>query len=235
MRAAIVFDMDGVLADTERLKFRAHRAACEAMGGGLDADTYRREMGGVHEEVVRAFLAASELETTHDAVEDYETRFQDAYRRLLTSDFRAMPGAREVLAACRTQERPLALVTSSEGWMAGTVLDRLGARDAFRAVVTADDVRNEKPHPEPYRRARRALAASGRAAVAVEDTRAGVASAAAAGLPVLVVRHDFNRDQAFDEAAAVLESLAPAEAFLETADEVVEGWTRSDPPSPRTS
>ncbi len=218
MTAAIIFDMDGVLADTERLKFRAHGAAAEALGGELDIEAYRREMGGVHEDVVRAFLSASGLEPGDEIVEGYEVRFQDEYRRLLSTNFRAMPGALELLAACRDGGRPLALVTSSESWMAEIVLDRLDARDLFRAVITADDVQNGKPHPEPYRRARRALEPTGRAAVAVEDTESGVASAAAACLPVLAVLHDFNREHDFGKAAAVLESLAPAEFFLETVD-----------------
>ena len=218
MTAPIVFDMDGVLADTERLKLRAHRSAVEAAGGTLERSLYRAQMGGTHEDVIRAFLSASGLATDDDAVVRYRERFRNAYRRLLESDFEAMPGAREVLSACRDGGRPLALVTSSEAWMARIVLERLDAGDAFRAVITAEDVTREKPHPEPYRKARRALGPG--PAVAVEDTRSGVASAVAAGLPVVAVRHALNREHPFEEAAAVLESLAPAERFFEIVDEV---------------
>jgi phosphoglycolate phosphatase len=223
MNAAIVFDMDGVLADTETLKFRAHREAVEARGGALDRDLYRREMGGVHEEVVRAFLAASGLEASPGALEAYEERFRAAYRRLLARELAPMEGAPALLERCRGDGRRLALVTSSERWMAETVLEGLGARDGFEAVVTADDVSREKPHPEPYRRARSALGSAAERAVAVEDTRAGVASAAAAGLPVVAVRHALNRGHCFDAADAVLASLAPAGAFLAVVDRLAGG------------
>lgn len=223
MNAAIVFDMDGVLADTETLKFRAHRVAVEARGGELDRDLYRGEMGGVHEDVVRAFLAASGLETSSGALEAYEDRFRAAYRRLLSRDLEPMEGAQEVLERCRGSGRRLALVTSSERWMAEVVLGGLGARDAFEVVVTADDVEREKPDPEPYRRARSALGPAAGHAVAVEDTRAGVASAAAAGLPVVAVRHALNRDHPFDGADVVVASLAPAGTFLSTVDRLAAG------------
>ncbi len=226
MNAAIVFDMDGVLADTEPLKFRAHREAVEARGGELGRDLYRREMGGVHEEVMRAFLAASGLETTPGALEAYEERFRAAYRRLLARELEPMEGAPELLDRCREDGRRLALVTSSERWMADLVLEGLGARDAFGAVVTADDVEREKPDPEPYRRARSALGAAAERAVAVEDTRAGVASAAAAGLPVVAVRHALNRDHAFDGADVVLGSLAPAGELLAAVDRLAGGGDR---------
>ncbi|MFP3948366.1 MAG: HAD family hydrolase, partial [Longimicrobiales bacterium] len=216
----------------------------EEAGGTLDADGYRREMGKAHVGVIRAFLSASGLDTSDAAVERYRERFRRAYRKLLAAELRPMPGARELLVACREQGRPLALVTSSERWMAEIVLEQIldgipvGATEAagdstpletlFQAIVTADDVENEKPDPEPYLRARKALGrdpASGaedRPVVAVEDTPAGVTSAAAAGLPVIAVRHDFNRHHPFDHATAVIESLAPVDRFLSAVDAVAD-------------
>lgn len=217
MTADVVFDMDGVLAHTEPLKLRAHRAAVEARGGTLEEALYRREMGGVHGEVVRAFLRGSGLDDSPSAVDAYEDRFQEEYRELLARELTPTPGAAEVLEACRGSGRRLVLVTSSERWMAEIVLSRLADPHPFLAVITADDVERTKPHPEPYRRARSALG-SDAAAVAVEDTAAGVTSASGAGLPVLAVRHALNRDEAFDDVFAVVDSLAPADRFLELVD-----------------
>lgn len=223
MRTAIVFDLDGVLVETEPLKARAHRAAVRARGGDLTLETYRREMGNPHGEVIRAFLAASGLEATEARVEAYEAAFRDAYRRLLARELEQVEGAGELLAACREQRRPLALVTSSDPWMVELILPRLGGVGGFGAVVTADDVDREKPHPDPYLRALSGLDEEDGPAVAVEDTAAGLASAAAAGLPVIARRHRFNRGHDFADAAALVETLAPADGFLELVDRLAGG------------
>lgn len=221
MMTPIVFDMDGVLADTEPLKFRAHGRALRSFGGELSRELYRREMGGVHEDVIRAFLAASEVKATAQTMANYEARFQESYRELLEHELSPCEGARELLDACRRGGRLVALVTSSERWMADRVLDGLGAVELFETVITADDVERQKPDPEPYRRARSALGGStSRPAVAVEDTPAGLASATAAGLPVIVVVHRLNRDADFPGASAVVESLAPADRFLDLVDAI---------------
>lgn len=220
MSAAIVFDLDGVLVDTEPLKFRAHRAAVEVRGGQLDPDLYRDHMGGPHDEVVRAFLAASGLPTDDAVVEAYETIFREAYRALLAAELAPAEGAPELLAACREQGRRLALVTSSDPWMVEIVLPRLGAGDTFEAVVTAGDVEREKPAPDPYLKALSAMGPAGEGAVAVEDTPSGVASARAAGLPVVAVRHRFNAERPFERADAVVPSLAPAGDLLDLVDRI---------------
>lgn len=214
MQAAIVFDMDGVLVDTEPLKARAHRRAVEDRGGELTAELYRRQMGNPHGGVIRAFLEGAGLDASDAAAEAYERTFRRAYRRLLLEEVSPTEGALELLEACRREDRPLALVTSSDRWMVEIVLSHLGADGLFEGTVAADDVEAEKPDPSPYRRAREALGPAERRAVAVEDTEAGVASATGAGLPTVAVRHAFNGDHDFGEAAAVLESLTPTEKVL---------------------
>lgn len=231
MPAPIVFDLDGVLVDTEPLKARAHRAAVEERGGELGLDLYRSRMGGPHQEVVRAFLAASDLDTSGEAVAAYEETFRAAYRELLGTDLSPAEGAEALLAACREQERRTALVTSSDRWMVEIVLPKLRGSEVFGAVVTADDVERKKPAPDPYVRAAAALGGAP-GPVAVEDTGSGVASARAAGLPVIAVRHRFNGRHDFGGAREVVDSLAPTDAFLGRVDRVAASYSGGGPTRP---
>lgn len=230
LTAAVVFDLDGVLVDTEPLKARAHRTAVEARGGELGLDLYRRWMGGPHDGVIRAFLEASDLAADEPALEAYEATFRAAYRELLSEELAPTEGAEALLDGCREQGRRLALVTSSDRWMVEIVLPRLGGAEVFRAVITADDVEREKPAPDPYVAAVAALDVGG--AVAVEDTAAGAASARAAGLPVIAVRHAFNGRHHFGDAAEVVDSLTPAEAFLQRVDRVASSYSGGGPTRP---
>lgn len=211
----MVFDLDGVLALTEPLKARAHARAIEELGGRLDGEAYARHMGSPHEAASRAFLREAGLETADPAA--HRERFARQYRRLLGEGLAAAPGASEAVRLCRERGWAVGVVTSSHAWMAERVLGDLGLRPLLDVLVTADDVARHKPDPAPYRAAAAALGCSERPCVAVEDTDPGVASASGAGLPVIGVRHGLNRRHQFRAAAAVVEGLAPADAFLRLA------------------
>jgi HAD superfamily hydrolase (TIGR01509 family) len=98
------------------------------------------------------------------------------------------PGARDLLAQLRVENIPCALVTMSWRRLADTVVGQL-PRGSFDAVIVGDEVRQGKPHPEPYRAAARALSVSPRKCVALEDSPTGVRSATAAGCQVIAIPH----------------------------------------------
>ncbi|WP_299039271.1 HAD family phosphatase [uncultured Pseudokineococcus sp.] len=183
--AAVLFDMDGTLVDTEPVWWAAERALVEAHGGTwtdsqamalvgnqleVSAEVLRRE-GGV-DLPVREII---ELLGAQVAAE-------------LRRDPRWRPGALEMLTGLAELGVPLALVTMSWRSMADAMLDHL-PQGAFDAVVTGDACDRGKPHPEPYLRAAAALGVDPGRCVAVEDSPTGLASAEAAGVPVLVVPH----------------------------------------------
>ena len=96
------------------------------------------------------------------------------------------PGARELLLALKAAGVPCGLVTSSYERFVAPILEHLPP-ETFRVVVTGDQVDRGKPHPEPYETAAAALGVDPQQCIAIEDSPAGAASAAAAGCQVLVV------------------------------------------------
>ena len=183
--AAVLWDMDGTLVDTEPYWIETehdlatqhgatwtHEDAMALVGSDLlDAGAYIRERMGLD-------LAPSEIvEVLLDGVVE-KVRRAVPWR----------PGARELLAALGAAGVPCALVTMSLRRFVEPVVEQLPT-GSFTAVVTGDEVERGKPHPEPYLRAARLLGVEAPACVALEDSPPGAASAAAAGCRVLVVPH----------------------------------------------
>lgn len=209
MDKAVLFDMDGVLIDTEGLKARAHAETLARYGGALPPDTYSLWMGRSQHEVQTAFAAAAGVSIPGD---EYAEVFGAIYGSILEEGFNTTPGARELLTTLCSAGCRLALVTSSLRWMLERVFEETGFAPLFDAVVTADDVIREKPAPDAYLRALALLGAEPERAVVVEDTEAGVAAGRAAGCEVVAVRHAWNARHDFRAAFAVLPGFADVTA-----------------------
>ena len=183
--AAVLWDMDGTIVDTEPYWIAAEHEVVEMHGGTwslehgkavvgkdlLDTGAYVRDNGPVPL-------------TPHEIVELLLDRVVASVRR----EIPWRPGARDLLASCRGAGVATALVTMSWRRFATEVVDALPA-GSFDEVVVGDDVAHGKPHPEPYLLAARRLGVDPAHCVAIEDSPTGAASAHAAGCTVLVVPH----------------------------------------------
>ena len=203
---AVLFDMDGVLLDTERLKARAHTEALRSFGGDLPPQAYAEFMGRSQREAQEGFAAAAGVLVDHDA---YHAEFSRLYADMLSRGVPTMPGALDLLATLRSAGVRLALVTSSLRWMLDRVLSGVAMAPLFEAVVCADDVAHEKPAPDAYLAALRQLALPAGSAIVVEDTEVGVAAGNAAGCRVIAVRHEFNVRHDFSAAVRTIDGFVP--------------------------
>jgi len=179
---AVLFDMDGTLVDTEGVWWQA--AAESAARLGLDlTDADLPHVLGQSVGHTAAHLAAAAPGTDERALaRELDARFAE----LVARDVVPRPGALALLKALLAAGVTTALVTASPRRVVDLVLDVLG-REYFAVSVSADDTVRTKPAPDPYLEAIRLLGADPARCVAVEDTPTGVASAEAAGCPVLVV------------------------------------------------
>jgi len=181
--AAVLFDMDGTLLDSEKVWDVALDDLARHLGGTLTVPARQSMVGSslwrsvaiVHEDLgVSADPAASaEFLTAQTAV---------LFRTHLTWK----PGARELLEALTAQGVPLALVTSTFRELTEIALDFIG-RGFFGATVCGDEVARPKPAPDPYLRASELLGVAATSCVAIEDSPMGIAAAEAAGCAVIGV------------------------------------------------
>jgi len=201
MFQASVFDFDGVLVDSEGLHFAAIRDEAEALGVEVDEPLYNRVFIGFDDrDTFRAVLAMraggppDPDAVPHDEHELAEIcrRKQARFERRVAQGIEPLPGVRELLEEV-VGRMPLAIASGATRRDIDAVLDRLGWRGRFEAIVTADDVARSKPHPRTYALAVDRLATRhGRDlfpgdCLAVEDTATGLTSARDAGLRTLGV------------------------------------------------
>jgi HAD superfamily hydrolase (TIGR01509 family) len=181
--AAVLFDMDGLLIDSEPLWLAAETDVMARLGAGWTEADQMALLGGSLNKTVRYLLAKAIRPRPPEVVADWlMSGIEDRVRR---DGVPLRPGARAVLSAVAAAGLPYALVTSSERSFMNAVLDRTGLR--FDVTVCADDVSATKPDPEPYLLAAKLLGADPARCAALEDSPNGVASAEAAGCQVFAV------------------------------------------------
>ncbi|WP_369229890.1 HAD-IA family hydrolase [Streptomyces sp. R21] len=178
---AVLLDMDGTLVDTEKLWLRTVRACADALGHALGAEDLPEVLGRSV-----ADTAAHLHRVTGRAVDALAEDLEAAFLHAVEAEAAPMPGASELLALLRDLDIPAALVSASPRPVVDAVLKVLGAEN-FRTTVAAGETPRTKPAPDPYLAAARHLGVDPAACLAVEDSRAGVMSAHAAGCRVLVV------------------------------------------------
>jgi HAD superfamily hydrolase (TIGR01509 family) len=208
---AVVFDFDGVLADSEPLHFRAFRDVLRGVGLVLTEEAYYARYLGYDD--VRAFQAiAQDSGITLTEAEVGHLVAQKAVRleALERGTSVLFPGARNAVIRMAAR-RPIAIASGARREEIERTLDREGLRSHFPVLVAAEDTAASKPDPAPYRRAVELLALqrTGLRAfecVAVEDSRWGLVSARDAGLRTIAITHSYPA-AALTDADAVIDHL----------------------------
>jgi HAD superfamily hydrolase (TIGR01509 family) len=183
--AALLFDMDGLLVDTEGTWFVVEAEVMAALGGPWDEEHQLALFGGPLEKAASYMLG---LVDRPDVSERWvmQALVDGMVRHLGGGPVSWRPGAQDLLTAAVDAGVPCALVSSSLRPVVDAVLDAVG-RHHFAATVSGDDVERTKPHPDPYLLAAELLGLAAGSCVALEDSAAGATSARAAGCRTVVV------------------------------------------------
>lgn len=212
---AVIFDFDGVIADTEPLHYQSFQHVLKPEGMTYTWDEYLANYVGFDDRDAFRFGFRSAGKDLDDArlnelIEAKERVFAELVRQGALAPY---PGVRDLLSRLEQAGIPTALCTGARASDIREALAALDLEGAFAAVVTADEVAASKPDPESYLRSLRALALASPAralvperCVAIEDTPAGIASARGAGLKVLAVTNTYPQE-ALAEAQSVADTL----------------------------
>jgi len=205
MRAAI-FDMDGVLIDSEPLWRRAEREVFGKVGVVLTKEMCLGTMGLRLDEVVRYWYQRFPWDGTD--LQAVEEQVISAMHELISEEGKALGGVHETLERLRGADLMLAIASSSPLSLIETVVNKLEIRDFFQALCSADEDEFGKPHPAVYLRTADRLTVDPGECLVFEDSPLGVRSAKSAGMTVVAVpAADQYDDPRFNEADFKVRSL----------------------------
>ncbi len=181
---AVLFDMDGLLLDTEAVYIVALQAAARELGREMPLD-FCHSMIGVPGPECTVMIQEYYGDGFH--IDAFRQQYSSHTRRLLESRIPLKPGVVELLDFLAGRGLPLAVATSAARSTAEHHLGRAGLLDRFSAVATRDDVEHPKPHPGVYLEAARRLGAAPGRCIAFEDSNVGLTAAHAAGAMAFMV------------------------------------------------
>lgn len=209
MIRGVIFDLDGVVADTERLQWAAYRQILRGLGVDVGLEEYSRHWiaGGFGPEYACRTYA---LPLTPD---ELRARKAPVYQAMLREGVAACPGAAEALARLGASHR-IALATNTARAEVAFILDRLGMGSLFHATIAREDYLHPKPAPDAYLAAAAALGLSPVECAVVEDTERGIQAALAAGARAIAVPNDLTVNNDFTGAARRLAHLDELTAEL---------------------
>lgn len=205
---ALVFDLDGLIVDTEAPAFESWRSIYSQHGAELELALWQAEIG-----TSSVFDAVAHLESLTGRALDREALLQkrQQLKDTLSRDARLMPGVQALVDAAEQSGLRLGVASSSEReWVVGW-LERTGLLRRFRCVRTRDDVALPKPAPDLYRSVAECLGVAPERCLALEDSPNGLRAALAAGMRCVVVPTPLTAGLDFAGAALELAALSDLE------------------------
>ena len=215
---AVIFDLDGLLADTEIISLKVYQELLEDFGIPFTEETYSREYSGHREEEnVQRFL------NTYDLPWNFDQTLEKVYEleaRILAKGVNLKKGAKNLLAFLQREGIPIALATSSVESRARMILDSNGILSLFDHLVFAKDVKRSKPYPDIFLKACSDLNVLPENCLVLEDSEAGIEAASRAGIPVICIPDLKIPAQSFlNKTEQVFQDLDAVRDYLESRKE----------------
>jgi beta-phosphoglucomutase len=201
---AAIFDMDGVLVDTYLAHYRSWLEMAEPEGLHFTEAQFAPTFGRTSREIIAHFWGNDRYDD--NAIAALDARKEAVFRRIVEADFPAMPGIVDLLQALYEAGFKLAVGSSGPPENVDLVLDKLGTRSLFDAIITGNDVVRGKPDPQVFLLAADRLGVPPARCAVIEDAPAGVAAANAAGMVSVGLMSTGRTGNDFVAAQAVVRS-----------------------------
>ncbi|WP_320166919.1 HAD-IA family hydrolase [Methylophaga sp.] len=205
---AVIFDMDGLLIDSEPFWKQAEKRVFSAIGVEITDALSAKTMGMTTREATEFWLEHAGLSLSQDSMEQVENDVIDEVASLTASQGQALPGVHNLLEQLKQHRLKIGLATNAPARLVPVVLERLDITAFFDNYVADDDVEQGKPHPAIYQLALQSINAKADHTLAFEDSVTGMTAAIGAGIRTVVVPSAANYHLPhYDAAVLKLESL----------------------------
>ena len=182
---ALLFDIDGTLADTDALHLEAFNQVFGPRGHVFDRERASKELMGFSNASISERFLPDEAPERQAAIMSEK---EETFRKLASGQIQPLEGLMTLLARADRAEVPMVAVTNAPRLNAEMMLCGLGIMHRFKALIIGDELDHGKPHPMPYLEGLRAVSATPELSLAFEDSRSGVQSASAAGIATIGIR-----------------------------------------------
>lgn len=204
MIRGVLFDMDGVLVDSEPFICKAAIMMFDELGSTVLAEDFQPFVGMGEN---RYIGGVAERHGINVDIEKVKARTYEIYEKIVKGKLYPLPGTHEFISICRKKDFKLALATSADRIKMEINLKEIGlARDTFNTIITGLDVANKKPFPDIYLKAAKNLDLIPADCLVVEDAVSGIKAGKAAGCRCLAVTSSFNTSD-LQEADWICDSL----------------------------
>jgi beta-phosphoglucomutase family hydrolase len=201
--AAVIWDMDGVLADTAPHHLLAWQETFAKRGINFTEADFKRGFGIRNDAIIKNTLGE---QLTEAEIETIAREKEATFRRIIGKDVKPLPGALELLQALYDQGIRMAIASSTTIENIHLIIGSLGIKKYFKAVVTGHDVTEGKPSPQVFLLAAKRLGAEPKNCIVFEDAVAGVKAAKSAGMYCVAVANTHPREK-LKEADLIVETL----------------------------
>jgi beta-phosphoglucomutase family hydrolase len=200
---AVIWDMDGVIADSGPYHLAAWQEIFGRRGVKFTAGDFQHSFGLRNDNIIRNTLGK---EITQDEVETIAVEKEETFRRLAGGRIKPLPGALRLLKLLKKEGFRMAIASSTPAENIELVTGSLGIADYFRVIVNGHDVTEGKPDPRVFLLAAQRLGVKPEHCLVIEDAMAGVAAAKKAGMACLAVTNTHSR-QKLKEADLIVDTL----------------------------
>ncbi len=213
MLKVVIFDLDGVLIETELETFKFYQKRLKNFGIELSDEAFRYKAGRKSRDFFHDALTQEDRSRVD--VEKLLSEKRELFNTEITRYAKEVPGGKKLLQWLIDNGFVLALASQNETRMINSALNWLGIKDYFEIILSLDDIENKKPHPEIYELACSRLKYSKEECLVVEDSKDGVMAAKNAGMMCVQIQHSYMPHEILNLGDVTVKSLDEIKSFLQ--------------------